>query len=86
MIAHYVDCWVHLKHVPRKSSIASTLADALTRTTSTTEQVQAMLVHAQLPAPPSILVQWLNHPREDWYFALDLVPGTLCLICVPRNK
>ena len=65
LIGYFLGCTIHVRHIPRKSTVDSYLADAVSRAFTTTAKEQA--------EPPRILLDWLNQPREDWNFALDLL-------------
>ncbi len=74
LISYYLGSTVHVKHVPRKSTWASALADALSRESSTGRHHWAAISDAALqPEAPVILLDWLASPSEDWDLALSLL-------------
>ena len=73
LISSYLACYVHVVHVPRVSTNAAFLVDALSRVSSSNPRVIRAIRHASLPAPPAILLAWLSSPTEDWTFAVDLL-------------
>jgi len=73
LISYYLGCTVYVTHVPRMSSIHSCLADSLSRVSSTKDRDLAMLEHAQQPDPPTVLLDWLSNPEEDWDFVFKLL-------------
>ena len=73
LISSYLACYIHVVHVPRVSTHAAFLADALSQVSSSTPRVIRAISHASLPAPPAILLTWLSSPTEDWNFAVALL-------------
>ena len=73
LITSYLACYVHVVHVPRVSTDAARLADALSRSSSSTPRVLRALRHAVTPPPPPVLLAWLSAPSEDWEFANTLL-------------
>ena len=73
LISSYLACYIHVVHVPRVSTHAAFLADALSQVSSSTPRVIRAISHASLPAPPAILLNWLSSPTEDWNFAVALL-------------
>lgn len=66
IISTYLGCIVHVRHLPRVSDPYSTLADHLSRTSSTTADDLATIAGAISGSIPAALTDWLRHPSEDW--------------------
>jgi hypothetical protein len=73
LISSYLGCTVHVKHLPRMSSDLSKLADPLSRKATTRAEDLAEMAHVPMSMPHPILGEWLEHPWEDWDFALRLL-------------
>ena len=73
IISVFLNCNVTIRHLPRMSTPAATLADQLTRD-STTQATQRRAIHEALqPQPPQPLIDWLSNPSEDWSLPLRLL-------------
>jgi hypothetical protein len=73
LISSFVGCAVTIRHLPRLSTPLATLADALTRTSSTTPTHLAAIAHTYRPEIPATLIRWLDNPTEDWSLATSLL-------------
>jgi hypothetical protein len=73
IVAAYLECRVHVRHVPRMTSLASVMADSLTRASTANAQVWAAMVGTATYEPPSCLWSWLSKPFPDWDLGLTLV-------------
>ena len=73
VIAYYLECIVHIVHLPRKSSWDAMLTDRLSREKTTTRQDRALLSSFKLPDIPLVLKQWLESPTEDWELPMKLL-------------
>ena len=72
LIATYLGCKVHVRHLPRMSDTHALLSDRLSRRSTTTGRDRARIRHAMKPAIPTALRRWMDAPSADW----DL-PGPL---------
>jgi hypothetical protein len=73
LITYFLGCIVSINHLPRMSTTSAELADLLTRSsTSGTNQLNA-IAGALSPPIPTQLMDWLNHPTEDWDLANSLL-------------
>jgi hypothetical protein len=73
IIAAYLECRVHVRHVPRMTSLASIMADSLTRASTANAEVWAAMVGTASYGPPPCLWSWLEAPFTDWDLGLTLV-------------
>ena len=73
VLACYLECYLHVEHVPRCSSPASRLADSLTRTATSTPAVLQAVSGAMSFGPPKPLWDWLENPVNDWLLGLRLI-------------
>jgi hypothetical protein len=73
IVAAYLECRVHVQHVPRMSTLSSVMADSLTRASSATAEVWAAMVGTRIEGPPDSLWNWLSDPSLDWELGLSLV-------------
>lgn len=73
LISFYLGNNISILHLPRMSTPAAELADALSRK-STTGPAQREAISGSRPhLIPRILTDWLRSPREDWEFAFEIL-------------
>jgi hypothetical protein len=66
VISAYLECLVHVVHLPRMSSEMAVLADSLTRE-STSGPAEISAIEGAVSGPiPEALTSWLSDPTEDW--------------------
>ena len=73
LVASFLECRIFVRHVPRLSSLASIMADSLTRSSTAKAEVWATLVGAQQYEQPEPLWEWLHNPQPDWNLGYRLV-------------
>jgi hypothetical protein len=73
IVAAYLECRVHVQHVPRLTTLSSVMADNLTRASTATAEVWSALVGVRTAEPPAGLWDWLSDPVLDWELGLKLV-------------
>jgi hypothetical protein len=66
LLAAYLGVHVHVQHIPRCSNTLSTLADHLSRKSSTTTEDMNMLADVPESEVNGSLVHWLSNPVLDW--------------------
>ncbi len=66
LMAAYLGVWVHVQHEPRCSSSYSSLADHLSRKSSTEENDLHLLKSVPETKVEGVLHRWLRELREDW--------------------
>ncbi len=66
LLAAYLGVHVHVQHIPRCSNTMSTLADHLSRKSSTTTDDMNMLAGVPESEINSSLIHWLSNPGLDW--------------------
>jgi hypothetical protein len=66
LLSAYLEVFVHVQHEPRCSSKFSTLADHLSRQSSTKQEDLAILKNVAESTVDSELVDWLKNPVVDW--------------------
>lgn len=73
ILSHFLGCPTSILHLPRKSTPAASLADELTRS-STTKRGQLNAIRGAPHFPiPAVLLDWLQHPTEDWDLPIHLL-------------
>jgi hypothetical protein len=72
-------CRIYVQHVPRCSTGPATLADALSRETTTTPPQSAKIMHLPICEPQGPLLSWLQSPIPDWTLPIKLVEYILSL-------
>lgn len=73
VISYYLECIIHIEHLPRKSNWDALVTDRLSREKTTTRQDRKLLNSFDLPAIPLVLVQWMESPTEDWNLPMKLL-------------
>ena len=73
LISAFLGSQVHITHLPRKSTWDAILVDRLSRSSSTSSQDRRLLASFPSWDLPECLVQWMNHPAEDWGLAVKLL-------------
>jgi hypothetical protein len=73
VVAAYLECRIFVQHVPRLTTLASVMADSLTRASTASAEVWSELVGTASYAPPQRLWAWLAEPFLDWDLGLELV-------------
>jgi hypothetical protein len=59
-------CCIYVTHIPRCSTSQASLADRLSRYSTTTEKDLQQLQHLPIQHPAGPLMTWLQHPEPDW--------------------
>ena len=73
LISCFLGCNTRVRHIPRMSTPSASLADALTRESSTTREVLTAVADAPVYQAPAVLLAWLEAPCEDWDLAYRLL-------------
>ncbi len=73
LMAAYLGAWVHVQHIPRCTDKFSTLADHLSRNSSTTEADLLYLSNAKETEVKGSIHDWLRKPSEDWSLPYTLL-------------
>jgi hypothetical protein len=66
VIASFLECEVHIVHIPRMSTTMASLADRLTRGSTTGRAEMSAIAGSQSGSVPDELTSWLESPSEDW--------------------
>ena len=73
IVASFLETRIFVQHVPRLSSLASIMADNLTRASTAKADVWATVMEAKQYDPPAPLWEWLSDPHDDWQLGLKFV-------------
>jgi hypothetical protein len=73
LVSLFLECRVFVHHIPRLSTLSSHMADSLTRQSTTTAEVWAQVVGAEVHGPPEVLWRWLENPIIDWDLGLSMI-------------
>ena len=73
IVSSFLETRIFVHHVPRCSSLASIMADNLTRASTAKAEVWAAVVEAEQYQHPAPLWDWLADPVDDWQLGLKLV-------------
>ena len=66
LVSVFLECRIFVKHVPRLSTLASTMADNFTRASTATADAWATVAGATQYKEPEPLWEWLRDLRTDW--------------------
>jgi hypothetical protein len=66
MISAFLECTVHIMHLPRNSNWEAKVVDRMSRESTTTSWDRNLLRSFPRYKLPSMLVSWMKRPREDW--------------------
>jgi len=73
LIAAYLECEIHVQHLPRKSDWDSDVADRLSRRQTMTINDQKMVDAFPRIVIPSCLNSWFRNPTPDWEIAKKIL-------------
>jgi hypothetical protein len=73
LIAAYLECNLHVEHLPRLSDWGAEVADRLSRLSSTTKQDCKLLKAFSNRDIPMCLKEWFNKPFADWSLPFKLL-------------
>ena len=73
LIASYLECRVHVQHLPRMSDWGAEVTDRLSRLSSTTRQDRKLVQAFDNRPLPVCLLRWFNNPFVDWSLAASLL-------------
>lgn len=73
LIAAYLECTVHVMHLPRMSDWGAEVADRLSRSASTTMQDKKLIKAFNNRPIPACLRDWFANPVSDWSLAIHLL-------------
>jgi hypothetical protein len=73
IISAFLGASVEIRHLPRMSTPSAEMADALTRSTTTSAFHREAVSSAPPAVIPDDLLHWFQDPREDWNLPLHLL-------------
>jgi hypothetical protein len=73
MIEAFLECKIYVKHLKRMSNPVATIADALSRESTTTQAVLEQQHGVPWDRPQGPLIDWLNEPLFDWELPAKIV-------------
>jgi hypothetical protein len=73
IIAAYLECTLHVQHLPRMSDWGAEVADRLSRNSTMTRQDRKLANAFKCRPLPPCLVEWLDNPVADWSLATALL-------------
>jgi len=76
----FLEADIRICHVKRRSTEMATLADNLTRKTTTTAEVLDRLRGARIVRPSGALQNWAEHPKVDWDLGKKLVQNIVNIL------
>ena len=73
LISSFLGTTVHVRHIPRNSNWESSMVDRMSRgKTLSTWDISLLKSFPSLSLPPALL-EWVEHPFEDWGLPLRLL-------------
>lgn len=79
LISAYLECQVHIEHLPRKASWEADLVDRLSRENTTTRNDKSLLDSFGKLNVPSCMIRWMEKPTEDWDLPMQLLDSVKCV-------
>jgi hypothetical protein len=76
LMASFLGATVHVRHAPRRSCMKTTLADNLSRKSTTTAEDKKQLGGAECAILEGVLCAWLKNPTENWALAKSFLEET----------
>ncbi len=73
LIASYLECIVHVDHLPRLSNRMARTVDRMSRESTMTYHDKELLSSFRDRRIPSVLVRWLYNPTVDWSLPITLL-------------
>jgi hypothetical protein len=80
MIAAYLECKIHVQHLPRMSDWGAEVTDRLSRLSSTTWQDEKLILAFDHRPLPTCLLRWFDHPIVDWSLADNLLQHVKAIV------
>jgi hypothetical protein len=69
LMSAYLECYIHVEHLPRVSAWDAILCDRLSRERTTSSNDRKLLSSFGNLQAPHVLTSWLDDPSEDWDLA-----------------
>ena len=66
LISSYLECCIHVEHLPRMSSWEAEMCDRMSREKTTQKNDENVLTYYKGSVIPSELLEWLKNPVSDW--------------------
>ena len=73
LMSAYLECYIHVEHLPRVSAWDAILCDRLSRERTTSSNDRRLLSSFGNLQAPRVLTSWLENPSEDWDLAYRLL-------------
>jgi hypothetical protein len=73
LLSAYLECYIHVEHLPRVEAWDAILCDRLSRERTTSLSDRTLLSHYGNVRTPSVLEKWLSNPSENWSLATDML-------------
>ena len=73
LISAFLECEIHVEHMPRCSNFESDLVDRMSRLKTTTRNDEKLLKSFGNKSLPKVLTNWFSNPNHDWKLALLLL-------------
>ena len=77
LVSSYLACKIYPKHLPRMSSEEGTLADHLSRDSSTTAREEERVSRVERVVRSPALIDWLENPVPDWDLAMGILSNVI---------
>jgi hypothetical protein len=73
LIAAYLNCAIHVEHLPRMSDFGAEVSDRLSRVRTTTLQDRKLILAFNNRKLPGCLLDWFRNPIADWELPYKLL-------------
>jgi hypothetical protein len=80
LIAAYLECVLHVEHLPRISDWGAEVTDRMSRRSTTSRQDDRLLRSFGQLRLPSCLIDWFDNPITDWSLPMQLLSHVKSLV------
>jgi hypothetical protein len=80
LIAAYLECTMHVQHLPRVSDWGAEVTDRLSRSSTMTCQDRKLVRAFRNRGVPGCLLRWFKNPKCDWNLAFELLEHVKSLV------
>ena len=80
LMSAFLECYIHVEHLPRVSAWDAILCDRLSRERTTSSNDKKLLSSFGNLQAPRVLTSWLENPTEDWNLAYRMLDHVIRMV------
>jgi hypothetical protein len=80
LMSAFLECYIHVEHLPRVSAWDAILCDRLSRERTTSSNDRKLLSSFGNLQAPRVLTAWLENPTEDWNLAYRMLDHVIRMV------